>query len=190
MAPSGQSSDSSDSAPEDEIREESSVEPNTGRTNTGPKRKRAHATAKAKVKRPELKLDLSNPDDRIMDMVKQLKRKCDGWRSKRQRPPPERSCGLKPPAARIADGTPSFTYALHDFSVFAIRSYFDRATCSRYEHDFESKNGLVRGSRVPMGKGVVKVSTGGGATLPFGLPTRDRLNVFQEFIEIAAAFSG
>lgn len=43
---------------------------------------------------------------------------------------------------------------MHDFAVFAVRSYFDRNTCGKYTHDFKKRNGLVRGSRVPIGNGV------------------------------------
>lgn len=72
-----QNSDSSDSGlAENEVRDEVTNEADT----TGSKRERERATAAAK--RPELMLDLSNPNDRIMEMLNKLRRKCDDWRTK------------------------------------------------------------------------------------------------------------
>lgn len=67
---------------------------------------------------------------------------------------PPRYYKLEPPIARIIDSRPAFDEALHNFTIFAVRSYYNRKTSAKYVHDFEVRNGLLRGSRIPIGKGV------------------------------------
>lgn len=89
-------------------------------------------------RRSELILDLSDPDARIADTIKKLRKKCWGWVAKPLREVPLRSFDLGPPAARIVDGRPLFDEALHDFTVFAVRSYYDKSTGTKYTSDFEA----------------------------------------------------
>ncbi len=41
-----------------------------------------------------------------------------------------------------------------------MRSAFGKEDCTKYAHDFEVGNGLLRGSRIPMGKGVAMDARG------------------------------